>query len=104
MGVNAELNPNCDPVFGICEKWLPGQYTVKATICRRACGSKHPYGQIYDTANTTFEITATSPSVARAVVLDGADWDDEYSLYDLEPSSISALDLFSSSNDADDEE
>ncbi|KAL5009221.1 hypothetical protein ScPMuIL_014802 [Solemya velum] len=107
--LNAVPDPNCDPVAEICERWLPGQYTVETTICNGECGSKHPHSQIYDTANTTFEITATSPSVARAVVLDGADWDDEYSLDDLEPSSINAyiddeaLDLFPSSNDADDD-
>ncbi|KAL5009317.1 hypothetical protein ScPMuIL_014898 [Solemya velum] len=103
--LKAVPDPDCDPTQDICEGWLPGQYTVKTAICNGECGSKHPHSQIYAIASTTFEITS---NIARAVVIDEADLDDEYVLDDLEPNNmnayigVEALDVFPTSNDADD--
>eukprot|EP01113_Clastostelium_recurvatum_P017387 TRINITY_DN203_c0_g1_i2.p1 TRINITY_DN203_c0_g1~~TRINITY_DN203_c0_g1_i2.p1 ORF type:complete len:240 (-),score=61.76 TRINITY_DN203_c0_g1_i2:76-795(-) len=39
------------------EPFLPGLYNVEVAVCAGDCSTKHPYGGIYATASTSFNIT-----------------------------------------------
>lgn len=58
--LNAVPDPRCDPSKQPCEQWIPGQYDVKLSLCNGICGSTRPHSAIYDTAMTSFTITANT--------------------------------------------
>ncbi|XP_003383827.1 PREDICTED: countin-1-like [Amphimedon queenslandica] len=42
---------------GICEEWIPGNYTIVVAVCNGQCGSNHPHSQLYDLKRLSFNIT-----------------------------------------------